>query len=117
MLTALVLLPIAAAIVVALVSGRRREIHLSLGIALSVFPLALAAYLFWIFEPSAGFQYVERATWYEPWGIDWHLGVDGISLPMVVLTTLPSPSHWPLPPPSRAGSRSSSSTHCSSRQR
>jgi NADH-quinone oxidoreductase subunit M len=88
MLTALVLLPVAAAIVVALVPGRRREIHLSLGIALSVFPLALAAYLFWIFEPSAGFQYVERATWYEPWGIDWHLGVDGISLPMVVLTTI-----------------------------
>jgi NADH-quinone oxidoreductase subunit M len=87
-LTALVLLPVAAAIVIALVPGRRREIHLSLGIALSVFPLALAAYLFWVFEPSAGFQYVERATWYEPWGIDWHLGVDGISLPMVVLTTI-----------------------------
>jgi NADH-quinone oxidoreductase subunit M len=87
-LTALVLLPVAAAIVIALVPGRRREIHLSLGIALSVFPLALAAYLFWVFEPSAGFQYVERAIWYEPWGIDWHLGVDGISLPMVVLTTI-----------------------------
>jgi NADH-quinone oxidoreductase subunit M len=87
-LTALVLLPVAAAIVIALVPGRRREIHLSLGIALSVFPLALAAYLFWVFEPSAGFQYVDRAIWYEPWGIDWHLGVDGISLPMVVLTTI-----------------------------
>jgi NADH-quinone oxidoreductase subunit M len=88
MLTALVLLPVVAAIVTALVPGRRREVHLSLGIALSVFPLALAAYLFWVFEPSAGFQYVERATWYAPWGIDWHLGVDGISLPMVVLTTI-----------------------------
>jgi NADH-quinone oxidoreductase subunit M len=88
MLTALVLLPVAAAIVVALVPGRRREIHLALGIAMSVFPLALAGYLFRVFEPSAGFQFVDRATWYEPWGIDWHLGVDGISLPMVVLTTL-----------------------------
>jgi NADH-quinone oxidoreductase subunit M len=88
MLTALVLLPVVAAIVVALVPGRRREIHLPLGIALSVFPLALAGYLFWVFEPAAGFQYVDRVTWYEPWGIDWHLGVDGISLPMVVLTTL-----------------------------
>lgn len=88
MLTALVLLPVAAAIIVALVPSRRREIHLSLGIALAVMPLALAGYLFWVFEPSAGFQYVDRATWYEPWGIDWHLGVDGISLPMVALTTL-----------------------------
>jgi NADH-quinone oxidoreductase subunit M len=80
MLTALVLLPLAAAIVVALVPARRREIHLPLGIALSIVPLALAGYLFWVFEPAAGFQYVDRVTWYEPWGIDWHLGVDGIAL-------------------------------------
>ena len=88
MLTALVLLPVVSAIVVMLVPGGRREVHLPLGIGLSVFPLALAGYLFWVFEPAAGFQYVDRVTWYEPWGIDWHLGVDGISLPMVVLTTL-----------------------------
>ena len=88
MLTALVLLPVVAAIVVMLVPGGRREVHLPLGIALSIFPLALAGYLFGVFEPAAGFQYVDRVTWYQPWGIDWHLGVDGISLPMVVLTTL-----------------------------
>ncbi|HEU5113933.1 MAG TPA: NADH-quinone oxidoreductase subunit M, partial [Acidimicrobiia bacterium] len=88
MLTALILLPVAAAIVVMLIPARRREIHLPLGIALSVMPLALAGYLFSVFEPAAGFQYVDRVPWYEPWGIDWYLGVDGISLPMVVLTTL-----------------------------
>ena len=64
MLTALILLPVAAAIVVALIPGRRREIHLSLGIALSVMPLALAGYLFWVFEPAAGFQYVVDVPWY-----------------------------------------------------
>jgi NADH-quinone oxidoreductase subunit M len=74
-------------LIVMLVPGRRKEIHLPLGIALSVMPLALSAYLFSVFEPAPGFQYVDRVTWYEPWGIDWHLGVDGISLPMVVLTT------------------------------
>ncbi len=88
MLTALVLLPVAAAIIVMLIPARRREIHLPLGIALSVMPLALAGYLFWVFEPSAGFQYVVDVPWYEPWGIAWNLGVDGISLPMVALTTL-----------------------------
>jgi len=87
-LTALILLPVVGALVVALVPSRRREVHLPLGIALSVIPLALAGYLFWVFEPAAGFQHVERAVWYEPWGINWYLGVDGISLPMVVLTAL-----------------------------
>jgi NADH-quinone oxidoreductase subunit M len=88
MLTALILLPVAAALIVALVPSRRREIHLPLGIALSVAPLALAGYLFWVFEPAAEYQFVERAVWYEPWGISWYLGVDGISLPMVLLTAL-----------------------------
>ena len=54
-------------------------------------PLALAGYLFWVFEPAAGFQSVERVVWYEPWGISWHLGIDGISLPMVILTGLMVP--------------------------
>ncbi len=88
MLTALILVPAVAAIVVALVPSSRREVHLPLGIALSVAPLAVAGYLFWVFEPAAGFQYVERVAWYEPWGINWYIGVDGISLPMLVLTTL-----------------------------
>ena len=88
MLNALILLPVVAAVVVALVPSRRREIHLPLGIALSIAPLALAGYLFWVFEPAADYQFVERAVWYEPWGISWYLGVDGISLPMVLLTAL-----------------------------
>jgi NADH-quinone oxidoreductase subunit M len=51
-------------------------------------PLALAGYLFWVFETRADFQHVEQAIWYQPWGISWSLGVDGISLPMVILAAL-----------------------------
>ncbi|MEX1094221.1 MAG: NADH-quinone oxidoreductase subunit M [Acidimicrobiia bacterium] len=88
MLTALILAPAVAAIVVALIPSRRAELHLPLGIALSMVPLGLAGYLFWIFEPMPGYQHATDAVWYEPWGIGWTLGVDGISLPMVVLTAL-----------------------------
>jgi len=88
MLTALILLPVAAAIVIAVIPSKREEIHLPLGIALSMLPLALAGYLFWVFEPLPGYQHTVDAVWYEPWGISWSLGVDGISLPMVVLTAL-----------------------------
>jgi NADH-quinone oxidoreductase subunit M len=88
MLTALILLPVAAAIVIAVIPSKRAEIHLPLGIAFSMLPLALAGYLFWVFEPLPGYQHTVDAVWYEPWGISWSLGVDGISLPMVVLTAL-----------------------------
>ncbi|MEX1037659.1 MAG: NADH-quinone oxidoreductase subunit M [Acidimicrobiia bacterium] len=88
MLTALILAPAVAAIVIALIPSKRREVHLPLGIALSIVPLGLAGYLFWVFEPLPGYQHTIDAVWYEPWGIGWTLGVDGISLPMVVLTAL-----------------------------
>ena len=87
MLTALVLIPVVGALAVALVPSRRLEIHLPLGVAVSVLPLALAGYIFWIFEPAAGQQFVELAPWIELWGVNWYLGVDGISLPMILLTT------------------------------
>jgi NADH-quinone oxidoreductase subunit M len=87
MLTWLILLPVIGAAAVALVPARRREIHLPLGIALSVLPLALAGYLFYAFEPVAGYQFVQQADWYRPWGLSWYLGMDGISMPMVILTT------------------------------
>jgi NADH-quinone oxidoreductase subunit M len=88
MLTALILTPLVGAVVVALVPARRRELHLPLGIGLSMITLTLAGYLFWAFDPVAGYQFAEDLAWYRPWGIGWRLGVDGISMPMVVLTAL-----------------------------
>jgi NADH-quinone oxidoreductase subunit M len=79
---------VVAALVIAAIPSKRSEIHLPLGIALSMLPLALAGYLFWEFEPLPGYQHTVDAVWYEPWGISWSLGMDGISLPMVMLTAL-----------------------------
>jgi NADH-quinone oxidoreductase subunit M len=88
-LTALIFIPVVGAIVVALLPRRRTELVLPVGVALSLIPLAVAGYLFATFESGvAGYQFVEEAVWYQPWGISWALGVDGVSLPLVVLTTL-----------------------------
>jgi NADH-quinone oxidoreductase subunit M len=38
------------------------------------------------FAPQSGLQLVERAAWVERFGIEYHLGVDGISLWLVALT-------------------------------
>ena len=53
MLTWLILLPAIGALVVLAIPARRKELHLPLGIALSVLPLALALYVFAVFEPLA----------------------------------------------------------------
>ena len=89
MLTLLVLMPLLGAAVVSLVPARRRELFLPLGMALSVAPLGVAGAVFFSFEEGrASFQMVEKVVWLEEWGVSWHLGVDGISLGLVALTTL-----------------------------
>jgi NADH-quinone oxidoreductase subunit M len=35
---------------------------------------------------DSGFQFVSQHDWVSSWGISWHLGVDGVSLFLVVLT-------------------------------
>ena len=88
-LTALIVVPAAAAVVVMLIPERRRELVRPLGLILSLLPLPLALLLFMEFERGrAGFQFVERVVWIEQLGVAWHLGVDGISLLLVVLTTV-----------------------------
>ncbi len=64
--------------------------QLALGISLAVF--ALTVWLWSRFDPaSADFQFLERAIWIPAFGIEYHLGVDGISLWLVVLTGVLTP--------------------------
>ena len=89
MLTSLILVPVVAALIVMLLPSTRKELALPVGFALSFVPLAIAGYLFFHFETGvAGYQFTQQAVWYEPWGISWNLGIDGISLGMVVLSTI-----------------------------
>ncbi len=88
-LTALILLPVIGAAVVATIPERRKELLLPIGFGVSLLPLAGAGYLLWEFETGvAGFQFVERAVWYAPWGVGYIVGIDGISLLLVALTAL-----------------------------
>jgi NADH-quinone oxidoreductase subunit M len=88
-LASLIVLPVAGAVVVLLLPRRRPELVLPVAVAVSLVTLGAAGWLLVEFESGvAGFQFVEKSTWYEPWGVGWHLGVDGISLLLVVLTAL-----------------------------
>jgi len=52
----------------------------------------LSLYLWFNFEPStAAFQFVEKVEWMPILGLKYHMGVDGISMLFVLLTTLLSP--------------------------
>src|SRR5262245_30793695 len=92
LLTLIVFTPLVGALLLALLP---REPHAGIRRAALVFalvPFALSLSMlrdFAVGEP--GFQLVERATWIPAWGIEYRLGVDGISLFLVLLTTFLTP--------------------------
>ena len=86
-LSALVLLPALGAVVVSVMGNRRPEWTRLVATLFSVVVGAMSVWLLSSFDTAdAGYQFVSRHEWIEAWGISWHLGVDGISLFMVVLT-------------------------------
>ncbi len=88
-LSLLVLTPVVAAAVIGLVPRRHESVILPLSVALSTMPLGVALYVLWTFEVGqADFQMTEQVSWFEPWGISWAVGIDGISLLLVALTAL-----------------------------
>jgi NADH-quinone oxidoreductase subunit M len=53
--------------------------------------LVLSLGLWWAFDPTYGGMQMESTTpWIESWGVGYSLGIDGISLFMVMLTTFTS---------------------------
>jgi NADH-quinone oxidoreductase subunit M len=85
----LVILPLVGALLVAVVPRTRPDTARQFAIVFSLIPAALSVYLLSQFHRgTGGFQFVINAAWSKSLGIGWHLGIDGISLFMVVLSGL-----------------------------
>ena len=86
-LSAIVFLPAIGAIVIALLGANPRQIKLTAAAFATVsFILSLA--LFVMYDRSAsGVQFVEQASWIPGIDVQYYMGVDGLSLPLVLLTT------------------------------
>ncbi len=84
----LLVLPIVGAVLV-VVAPTSRARSLALAVALAEF--VISAGLWWSFLPEAGMQFTAVAPWMPRWGVSYRVGIDGISLFMVLLTTLTMP--------------------------
>jgi NAD(P)H-quinone oxidoreductase subunit 4 len=85
MLSLIVWLPVLGAILIGVLPGFSRSIALAvsgLGLLGSIAIAKLYNYA------DGGFQLVEHFSWIEPLGLDYHLAIDGLSLPLVVLNVL-----------------------------
>ncbi|TET14559.1 MAG: NADH-quinone oxidoreductase subunit M, partial [Dehalococcoidia bacterium] len=85
-LSVILFLPAAGAVVIGLLIKEARMVRITAALfTFAAFALSLA--LFVMFDRSDGLQFVEQAQWIKSIGAQYYLGVDGLSLPMVMLTT------------------------------
>ena len=95
LLSLVIFLPVAGALVLMLVGNRDGERNgfvrqAALGFSLLTFVGTLA--LWRGFDPAgAEYQFVERYPWIPTFGIDYSIGIDGISLMLIVLTGFLTP--------------------------
>ncbi len=87
MLSLIVFLPLAAAVVLAAIPGTvAPRLFLWSWIAVAAVDLALVV-VAWIGYPG-GLAYEEKLRWIPSAGVSYHVGVDGLSLPLVAMTSI-----------------------------
>jgi len=89
-LTTIVFLPVVGAIVIAFMPNLSGRLIKWLAAIFTSIPLALAIFLFCTFDRSLGtagiIQFEATVSWIPAMNAFYHLGVDGLSLPLVLLT-------------------------------
>jgi NADH-quinone oxidoreductase subunit M len=88
-LTILTFLPVAGALLMLIFMRGRPSAYKLTALVTTIVTLALAIYLATQFQTgTADFQFQENVSWISSLGISYHLGIDGISLLLILLTTL-----------------------------
>src|SRR5262245_66520564 len=89
-LSTLIFLPALGAVLAFLIASEELVKRMALIISAITFLFSLV--LFCLFDPStAAMQFFERYDWIPAFGISYEVGVDGISLLLICLTTFLTP--------------------------
>ena len=92
MLSLLIFIPIVVAIAIVLIGDKHAGKAYGLALLASLFVFAFALFVGTKFDPSLNqFQFVEQVNWITQFNIQYHLGIDGISYPLILLTSLLTP--------------------------
>ena len=91
-LTLIIFLPALAALVIAMVPRLSASVIRYVALAATLVPLVLSIIIYANFDTSAAMngvlQFEEKASWIPLINANYHIGVDGLSMPFVVLSAL-----------------------------
>jgi len=88
-LSIIIFTPLAAGLLLLLVPAERKNLVRYISLAASIIVLGLSIGLYASYDIDAGgYQFIERIPWLPALGITYAAGVDGISLPMLLMAAL-----------------------------
>jgi len=91
LLSQLIFLPLAGALVVLLIPGKSEKLIRLFTMGAMLLLFILSTQLLTGFVGDGTFEFTEKASWIPAFGISYHIGVDGISLLLILLTTFLAP--------------------------
>ena len=87
-LTIVTFLPLAGAIILLFINGEKQEKIKRVALAIAVVDFIISLPLFILFKSDTSeFQFVQNVPWIKEFGISYHVGIDGISLFLFLLTS------------------------------
>ena len=88
-LSLIVFSPLVAMVALLLIPADRKDTLRTACVAGTIVPLLLASKLWMDFDTEAvGYQFVTQFDWIKSMGVQYYMGIDGLSVPLVWLTTL-----------------------------
>ena len=89
LLTFIIFMPLFAVLLILFIPKDEERTIKSMSVGLSFIPLVLASYLWFAYDKGVGgFQFEVFARWIPAINVNYHLGADGLSVPLVFLTAL-----------------------------
>jgi len=89
LLTFITFTPLLGVLLILLIPRDDERTIKNLATGLSVIPLLLSVYLWFAYDKAAGgFQFETLASWIPAINVNYHVGADGLSIPLIFLTAL-----------------------------
>ena len=92
LLNSIIIIPIIASLLIGLLGKDYLRLNYFIALSSSLIVFLLSLYLLYLFDPlSTEYQFQTQMNWITQFNIQYFIGIDGISLPLILLTTFITP--------------------------
>ena len=92
LLNSIIIIPIIASLLIGFLGKDYLRLNYFIALSSSLIVFLLSLYLLYLFDPlSTEYQFQTQINWITQFNIQYFIGIDGISLPLILLTTFITP--------------------------